>query len=242
MKRSIVLTTLALLVVFSLWLTPNNVRAQGDYLNLLILTPEDSGRTITIQPNTIIWLQMEFLPGDYLEYDHSILQYQSYFPDRPRQGWRLVTIGSGTTLLTLTHRPVCAPDQPCPQFIAIRFQATIIVRGDIHPLPPIIPRGPDVYIGTAYLDQTVQAQPGQIIVLELPFLSPQQAVAMQFDYNVLRLVSGQPWAYQPGGWRFQAVQAGTTTITISGSDQTYFRVHIVVGAGTTPGTTVPPLP
>ena len=78
---------------------------------------------------------------------------------------------------------------------AFQFEVTIIVQDYRYPPPPqpIPPYSgrTDVYIGTAYLDQEVSVQPGQIVTLELPSLVAQQNVRLRFDYNILQPLPGQ---------------------------------------------------
>jgi hypothetical protein len=141
----------------------------------------------------------------------------------PYYGWRLMAIGYGTTNLSL-HERLCF-DAPCPKHPVYGFSVTITVQ-DIYnpppppPIPPIPPVPPsygptDVYIGTAYLNQTVKVSIGQIIALDLPFISPSERVTVVTNSNILRALLGTDLTrIQSGGWRFRVAQAGTTTITV----------------------------
>src|SRR5260221_6920422 len=82
-----------------------------------------------------------------------------------RGGWYLTAIGPGVTPLTAVTAPCNKP--PCPEMPSISFSVTIVVRGGVNPPPG----ASEVYIGTAYLDKTVPVQIGQIVRLDLPYLS-----------------------------------------------------------------------
>lgn len=138
--------------------------------------------------------------------------------------WRLLAIAPGTTPLVLRSLP-CPPGQLCPMIAVIDFHVTIIVEGFVYPyptpmppLPPVPPysySNPDVYIGTAYLDQTVIVQPGQVIAVELPFLAPGELITLNYDSNVLSPLPGQDFQHpQPGGWLFRMNAPGKTLFTV----------------------------
>ncbi len=200
----------------------------------LVLTLQDTGRTFTIPVNTLIFLQIPRAPFFRLIYDPSILQeievqplpMQPVQPDGvsptevpqilPAAGWRLIAIRAGVTSLSLEQQPCRMP--PCPMMPIFNFRVTIVVDGSIGPLPPQPPVvRSDIYIGTAYLNQTIVAQVGQVVTLELPFLSPGRQVHLQFNPGVLRPLPGQDLNYpQPGGWHFVVAGPGTTPLIVQG--------------------------
>jgi hypothetical protein len=198
----------------------------------LYLTIEDSGRTFNVRVGTVIVVSVPTTPDARVYYDPVILQQYTIY-DSIYYGWRFLAIREGISPLTISIDPPCYYP-PCPMMPSLLFSVTIVVNPIIYPPPPIqpppvIPTHTDVYIGTAYLDQTVKVHTGQIITLELPYLSTAQRVNIQFDRSVLSLISGQSTDFAPpGGWRFQALRSGTTTITVQGTDKVYFRVRIVV--------------
>lgn len=100
------------------------------------------------------------------------------------------------------------------------FRVTIVVRGGsyVTPVPPPPPVRSDIYISTAYLNQTITVQVGQVITLDLPFLSPQQAVYLQYNPAVLQPLPGQDFNHaQPGGWHFVVTQPGTSILSVQGN-------------------------
>jgi hypothetical protein len=144
----------------------------------ILIRPQDHGRTFRMRPGTLILLMVPRLPYARLSFDPTILRL---LPDEPRPlndltaGWRLVALRPGTTQLTVRTDFPCdryGPD-PCPKMPEISFFVTIVVLGSPTPPTPIppqpLPRS-DIYIGTAYLEQTVRVRPGQILTLDLPFL------------------------------------------------------------------------
>jgi hypothetical protein len=198
---------------------------------VLILTMNDSGRTFIVETGTLINIQTPYSPYAHVYYDPMILQHQVIVEPHysyPIYGWAFLAIRPGTSPISITFDMPCHY-QPCPLMPIQSFSVNMIVRHSIYPPPPpvYLPRT-DVYIGTAYLDQTLQVSTGQVLALELPYLSAGQSVSLQFDRAILNLASGQPTNYQQGGWRFIARQRGTTTITVSNGSRIYFRVRIVV--------------
>jgi hypothetical protein len=110
---------------------------------------------------------------------------------------------------------------PCPTAVrSFTFRVTIVVTGTVYPPspPPIVtPYRSEKYIGTAYLNQTVAVRVGQLVILDLPFLTSQQSVQLLFDSRMLRLLPGQSLNYlPPGGWRFVVAQPGTSSLIVQG--------------------------
>jgi hypothetical protein len=202
--------------------------ASGQYRSTLVLTLEDNGRTFTVPVGALILLHIPRAPFYRLVYDPTILQLIDVqpLPDQPAPndgggqsfpapGWRLVAIRPGITSLSVEQQPCRVP--PCPMIPVFNFRVTIVVSGisDVTPVPPLVHS--DIYIGTAYLNQTVVARVGQVITLELPFLSPGRPVRLQFNSAVLRPLPGQNLNYpQPGGWHFVVAQPGTTSLVVYG--------------------------
>ncbi len=205
--------------------------------NTILIRIQDNGRTFTIRPGTLILLMVPRLPGARLAFDPTILRL---LPDEPRpmydltSGWRLAALRPGTTQLAVRSEFPCdrfGPD-PCPKMPEISFFVTIVVIGSPTPPPPIpplpLPRS-DIYIGTAYLEQTVHVRPGQILTLDLPFLVAGQSIRLEYEPTILRNY-GSASIVPPGGWQFAALRPGETAIAIRDTleGKLYFRVWIVV--------------
>ena len=139
----------------------------------------------------------------------------------PVFGWQLIAVAPGTTRLALAATP-CPVGVICPKMAIYRFAVRITVQGVIDVPPPVEPPSypstyADVYIGTAYLDQTIPVQVGQVVALDLPFLASSEPVTLSFDSAVLQPLPGQDLNHpQPGGWRFRVTGTGTTTILVQG--------------------------
>ena len=133
-------------------------------------------------------------------------------------GSLLRAVNPGTTALSLTQVPCTT--RPCPEMPIYNFSVIITVTGRIIPPPPYqTPYPPvgmraDVYIGTAYLMQTVQVQPGQIVELDLPFLAPQEPVTLSYNPQVLQPLDGQNLATPQGGWFFRVIGTGTSDLVV----------------------------
>jgi hypothetical protein len=211
-------------------------------LPTLILTLRDNGRTFTIPVGAQILLQIPRMPASRLVYDPAILRLLPYGPLPPVPGggvqpqdqstpepsssiypigWRLVAIGPGTSPLALAPEPYPCLTPPCPMGVpSINFRVTIIVSGAVYPPypPPVVtPYRSGKYIGTANLRQTVAVQVGQVVILDLPFLTSQQPVQLLFDSGMLQLLPGQSVNYlPPGGWHFVVAQPGTSSLIVQG--------------------------
>jgi hypothetical protein len=212
-------------------------------LPTLILTLRDNGRTFTIPVGTLIVLQIPRAPFSRLVYDPAILRLLPYgpLPSVPGDGvqpqnrstpepstsiypigpWRLIAIGAGVSPLALAPEPYPCLTPPCPMSIpSFNFRVTIVVTGTVYPPypPPVVTPYRDVkYIGTAYLNQTVAVQVGQMVILDLPFLTSRQPVQLVFDSKMLQLLPGQSLNYlPPGGWHFVVAQPGTSPLIVQG--------------------------
>jgi hypothetical protein len=65
------------------------------------------------------------------------------------------------------------------------------------------------------LEQTVKANVGQIVVIDLPSLPIDQAVDVTFDPSVLDPLPGQNlYSPQNGGWYFKVSRIGTSVLTV----------------------------
>jgi hypothetical protein len=207
----------------------------------LVLTWRDDGGVFTVPVNGLIILQVPAYPFSHLSFDPTILRLLPVRPlpvqpedspqpeltpeppsdaIYPQPGWRLIAIRPGTTPLSVVPEPCRRP--PCPMMPVVHFSVTIIVRGDLYPPPPPPPLPPppvrtDVYIGTAYLNQTVSIRPGQVVTLDLPYLVVGQRVRVQFNPAILQPFPGENInVAQPGGWHFRVVGTGTTALTVRG--------------------------
>jgi hypothetical protein len=195
----------------------------------LILTLRDSGKTFTIFVGTLIVLQIPRLPFSRLIYDPAILNLLPPCEDLrplstpeppdfpyPESGWRLIAVGRGTTALAVESEPCRLP--PCPMLPSFNFHVTIVVGGPpypTHPPPVVTPYRSEKYIGTAYLNQTVAVRVGQVVILDLPFLTSQRPVQLSFDSAILQPLPGQRMNYlPPQGWHFLVVQPGTSTLIV----------------------------
>jgi hypothetical protein len=206
---------------------------------VLVLTWRDDGGVFTVPVNGLIILRVPAYPFSHLSFDPAILRLLPLRPPvppddfprleltpeppsdaiYPQPGWRLIAIRPGTTPLSVVPEPCRRP--PCPMMPVIHFSVTIIVQRDIYPPlpppPPPLPVRTDVYIGTAYLNQTVSVRPGQVVTLDLPYLVVGQRVRVQFDSAILQPFPGENTnVVQPGGWHFRVVGTGTTALTVQG--------------------------
>ncbi len=212
-------------------------------LPTLILTLRDDGRMFTVPVGMLIMLQIPQTPPSRLVYDSFILQLLPDKPLLPTPGsgvqpqnrntpepsssiypvdyWRLLAIGPGTSPLALVQQPVRCFKAPCPTAVrGYTFHVTIVVTGPVYPPSPppaVTPYPSGKYIGTAFLNQTVAVQVGQVVILDLPFLTSQQSVQLLFDSRMLQLLPGQSVNYlPPGGWRFVVAQPGTSSLIVQG--------------------------
>ncbi|MHB8573878.1 MAG: hypothetical protein ACYDCQ_00960 [Dehalococcoidia bacterium] len=100
------------------------------------LTQADNGSTIAVTTGDTVSLRL----GTDLDWSNSVMLSDStvlralpFALVRGVQGvWRAVE--TGQTTISATGRPICAPDAPCPLFLAT-FSATIIVTGPPPPPP-----------------------------------------------------------------------------------------------------------
>lgn len=146
----------------------------------------------------------------------------------PYPPWQLIAVGSGVTHLSLEY--TACYDRVCPQSPTYHFSVTITVRGyypppyptPIPPYPPYPTEWPpyigsvDVYIGTAYLDQTVNVRVGQTVRIDLPFIASHEALQIVYNSNVIQPLPGQQLDRpQRGGWLFRVVGSGSTTVAVN---------------------------
>jgi hypothetical protein len=206
----------------------------------LVLGWQDNGSVFTVPVSGLIFVQLPVYPFSHLSFDPRILRLFPIRPlpvqpdmqpepeltpdppsDRvyPQPGWRLIAIRPGTTPLSVVPEP--CRRTPCPMLPVINFRVTIVVVGEIYqpppPPPPPLPVHTDVYIGTAYLNQTVSIQAGQVVTLDLPYLAAGRRVQVQFDPAILQAFPGENTnVAQPGGWHFRVVGTGTMLLTVRG--------------------------
>src|SRR5260221_421350 len=184
-----------------------NVRASGSGVGVPMQATAETGYStggvqVTVMP----------LPGD--AYPNPSAPYPF--------GSLLRAVSPGTTALSLAQVP--CTNRPCPEMPIYNFSVIITVTGRIIPPPPYpTPYPPsyppvgmraDVYIGTAYLMQTVHVQPGQIVELDLPFLAPQEPVTLSYNPQVLQPLDGQNLATPQGGWFFRVIGTGSSDIVV----------------------------